>query len=284
MAIIQAQPIELVLQNTTEHIDIEIVDANCDPINATLLRLKIIDPCGGTLYEDDYFAPPSPPTRIVKVGGTIGRYYYPYGNAAGETNSLGDKLFHWSVETATSIEQANIVQTTKIASARAFQLLPYLRLQIDKTAKAVEPELGVFLGYTDSNLMMYLEGGAQMLNIYGQDQFAFTVDTYPQERFRQLLLQAALWWGLMSQSVYAIDTDQRFSDQGYSFDLDKFPKLTQLLNTLQSSIEKQVQMLKLTYVSTGSVMTEMGTSFRLNQLLEAAPNGSMFRNLFTAGG
>lgn len=288
MAVVQAQPIELVLQTRSEHIDIEVVTAECDPVDASFLTLAVLD-CNGTeIFTEDFFNPPGggqPGTgRIKKVDGVIGRYFFPFGEEGTETATVGDFLFNWSVETATGTERADIIQTVKVASARAFSLLPYFRLQIDKAAKIVEPNLGVFLGYTDANLMMYLEAGVQWLNIYGQEQFAFTVDTFPAVRFRALLLMTSMYWGLLSQTVYAIDVDQDFSDQGYSFNLSRFPKLSQFANTLSQQIERQAQLFKFTFVSTGSIKTEMGPSFRLNQLLQAAPNGATFRNIFTVGG
>lgn len=168
-------------------------------------------------------------------------------------------------------------------SAAAFAMLPILRGQIDKAGKAVQAELGVTLGYTDSQLMLYLEGGVQLLNVYGQDQYTYTVDNFPATDYLQLLVFAALYVGLTAQAIYAVDSDVDFSDSGYSMRLDKFPKLTQKLNMITQQIEKLVRPFKESHIRTGSIRTEIGPNYRLRQVLTSAPAGAIFRNVMMAG-
>jgi hypothetical protein len=280
MAVVNAQPLELLLKGTKENISIEVVDSNGTPVNATKLTIAVLNASGSQILVDDFA---NPGTRIVKVSGATGRYYFPFGAVAGETDVLGDFLFQWYVEVQDGTEGVSIIQTVKVASATAFSVLPYLRNLLDKAVKEVRADIGVFVGYDDAALMQYLEGGVQLLNVYGQDQYAYTIDTFPVAKHRVLLLLAAAWVGLTAQAIYAADTDIDFSDQGYSLALNKFPKIQQMQDKLERQIQTLVRPFKETHIRTGSIRTEMGPGFRFQQVLQASPAGAIFRNFMVAG-
>ena len=88
----------------------------------------------------------------------------------------------------------------------------------------------------------------------------------------------------MSQELFAIDTDiPGYNDQGNSFVIQHQPQLASYLSWLSSRLDKLIPMLKLNFVSAGSLHIEAGPNFRLAQLINAAPAGALFRNVFFKG-
>jgi hypothetical protein len=59
--------------------------------------------------------------------------------------------------------------------------------------------------------------------------------------------------------------------------------IQQWLNQISQRLDKDVPQFKLHFVSSGSTVTEAGPNFRLNQVMQAAPSGALFRNAFLRG-
>jgi hypothetical protein len=162
-------------------------------------------------------------------------------------------------------------------------MLPQLRLAIDKARKLVNNEDGLFLGYTESQLFRFLMGGMQTINAY-QPSIFFDPNTFPYDQFGSILVEAALMWGVISQTLFAVDTDvPSYSDQGQSFVINHQAPLANYLNSLSARLDRNIPLFKLHFINTGTVLTQMGPSFRLNMLLDAAPSGSLFRNVYFKG-
>ena len=182
-----------------------------------------------------------------------------------------------------SSEQQVVCENVKVITHRMKSLVPKLRLIIDKAIKLVnddDPSDPCFLGYKDSQLIHFLEDGLQIINVY-QPSGVFTMDNYPFNAFEFTLIEAALMAGVMSQELFAIDTDvPSWSDQGNSFVIQHQPQLAQYLNWLSARLDKMIPQLKLRFVSSGSLHIEAGPNFRLASLVAAAPSGSLFRNTF----
>jgi len=287
------QPIELILKNTVERIDIVVLDADGDPIDATSLKLRIVDMSDTLILQDNLFLgfgdPPSLPTRIVKPAGTIGQYYFPFGDTSFDprntTANPADYLFHWSIIGAAGSEQVNLVQVAKVVSAQTLAYLPVLRAIIDKAGKVTDddPTNPCLVGYSDSQLITWLELGLTAINAAQPSGGWGSIDSFP-PGYKSILIDAALVTGLTAQAIFAIDTDiDSYNDQGNSFSIQHFPKLQGMLSMLAAKLDKQVPLFKLNFVRSGTVYVQMGTSFRLNQLLQAAPPGALFRNLLTTG-
>lgn len=274
--------IKIVLMNSTDIVDIQVTDGNGFPTDATVLKLTIMNLGGTVLWSDDVS---SLTTNIVKVNGQQGYYYYPFGVIAAQTASVGQYLFQWQVQTATSLAD-NIVQNVNVISPMTMSLLPYFRLMIDKSRKLVDPSNDVFLGYTDAQLVMYLEGGIQIINGYQPETSGgFTLDNFPWTTFRHIGLECGLMSGVMSQQLFAIDTDMpNYSDQGISFVISHQPQLASFLQSLAQRLDKAVPAMKLQFVTTGSIHLQMGGGYGLNMLASAAPTGSLFRNMVISGG
>lgn len=179
-------------------------------------------------------------------------------------------------------EELIVCQNIKVITHRICALLQKLRLQIDKAIKLVnnDPENPCFLGYTNGQLATYLENGLHIINAY-QPSGTFTLDNYPYSAFEFTLIEASLLAGVMSQELFAVDTDvPNWNDQGNAFVIQHQPQLAQYLNWLSQRLDKIIPMLKLNFVSSGSLHIEAGPNFRLAALIDAAPSGALFRNVF----
>lgn len=274
--------IKIALQNTQEPIDISVSDSNGVPTDATVVKLTVMNIGGNILFTDDFA---DPTTNIIKVPGQLGYYYYPLGVLANQTTFVQDLLFQWTIQTATSLPNS-IIQNVEVVSARSLSLLPYFRLMIDKSRKLVDTANDVFLGYTDSQLMMYIKGGIQIINGYQPETACgFTINNFPWDTFRHIGLETALMSGVMSQQLFAIDTDNpAYSDQGISFTISHAPQLASFLQAVCARLDKAIPLFKLQFVTTGSLHVQMGGGFGLNMLVNASPTGSIFRNMYVSGG
>ncbi len=201
---------------------------------------------------------------------------------ARETCGLEDILFDWRVQAAPSGQIINTIQKMSIISHRAMSFIPELRLLIDKSRKVTAPESDCFLGYSDSQLIAFLQGGLQNINAY-QPSLTLSLENFPIE-FKQILIDASLITGVMSQQLYAIDTDiPNYNDQGTSFVITHQQQLAGFLNQITARLDRLIPMMKLQLIQPGTLHIQMGPSFRLQTLMSAAPQGSIFRNVFFKG-
>lgn len=221
------------------------------------------------------------PAVLTQLGLTTG---FTYGVAVTNESSCTDALtFVWTASDALHpSESTEILQAVYIMPVGFLQLLPHLRLIIDKAVKLVNEPEKCFLGYTDGMLVQYMLDGLQRINTYQPSVF-FTPDNFPYRGFASILVEAGLICGVESQTLFAIDTDvTSYNDQGQSFVINHQQPLAMFLNNLTSNLDKRIPLFKLHFVNTGSVYTQVGPSFRLQSLLSAAPSGSLFRNVFLA--
>lgn len=223
------------------------------------------------------------PLVLTALGLTIGTFVR---GVAQECESDGTRvwLFEWIAQDELHPSETIIVtQTVYIMPGSIYGLLPQLRLTIDKALKFVDPSQGSFLGYTDEQLLTYILGGIQTINSY-QPSIFFTLDNFPYQQFGSMLIEAALLWGVCSQTLFSIDSDvTSYSDQGQSFVINHQGPLAAYLNSIGARLDRNVPLFKLHFVRTGSVYTQMGPNYRLQSLLSAAPNGALFRNVFSGG-
>ena len=271
--------------------DIQVTDANGDPIDASVVSLKVLDIYGGVIATDNYYTAPPGGTLIVKPPRTVGYYYYRFGDMNISQplpiNSTPGQpyLIQWYVQATNAYVPNIVLQNVTTYSVRAAQNVPYLRLYIDKARKLVDPANNVFLGYTDAQLLMYMQEGISMINSFQPEtQMPFTLENFPYDTFRHLVNQAATVAAVMSQMMFAIDTDlPNYSDQGITFVIAHQPQLAAFINTLTARLDKEIQAMKLQYVSTGSIHMVQGPNFRLATIMSAAPIGSLFRNVYFVG-
>jgi len=141
-------------------------------------------------------------TRIVRQD--TGRYYIDWGPATRETGHPGTLAFVWQATDNTG-DMSTVAQTARIVTTRTLTLLPGFRKLIDKSVKLVDDE-DCFLGYTDAQLVQYLEEGLTLINAYQPYPTFCTLDHFPLE-YLHVLQEAALVAGVTSQTLFAIDTD-----------------------------------------------------------------------------
>jgi hypothetical protein len=278
--------VKTAIVNTVEPIDIQVTDINGNPIDATVLELQILDLGSNILFSDSFTNPPVGGSQIVKPGGTIGYYYYPFGTPLGspatntQTDHIQDYIFMWTIASAGS-QRTTVMQNVKVISALTCYQIPYLRLMVDKARKVVDPASDVFLGYTDAQLVMFMESGLQIINSYQPESAVFSLDSYPWQAYRHIALESSLMAGVLSQQLFAIDTDMpNYSDQGTAFVIAHQPQLAALLNQICQRLDKNIPNMKMQFVSTGSIHLAAGPSYKMGALLAAAPSGSLFRNVF----
>jgi hypothetical protein len=154
---------------------------------------------------------------------------------------------------------------------------------IDKLVKRVMPEQNCFLGYTDGMLICFLVMGLHMLNEYEPYPMWGTLESYPLEYHSDILIKAALYVGLISQTLFAIDTDvPSFSDQGHSFVLQHASPLAAFVQNLRAELDKLIPIFKLKFVNSGTIGLEVRMNAAYYTLLTSAPTGSVFRSYWLA--
>jgi len=219
------------------------------------------------------------PTTVLVSGNTAFKEVQSL--LSNRTGTAGDSLFHWQVTAGQALGSASVLQVVKVASPRAFALLPYFRTEIDKALKSVHPD-GSRVGYTDAQLMGYLALAVTEINAY-QPITNFTIENFPSRDFMMILIWTATLVALLSQGLFAVDTDIEYSDRGASFRNDHTGKIQGFVSTVTARLEARMQAFKLQFVGVGLVKIEAGANYRLATMLQAAPSGSLFRGLFTGG-
>lgn len=261
----------------TARVSIAIEDNDNNLVDPYMLKLRVLDEASNVKFEETWVD--GVPGRIKRA--SVGKFYADFGNQVPntETRSPAELMFNWEVQVTSTGQITYSLQKFKIISAKVASLLPEFRLMIDKSRKLIDINNDCFLGYTDGQLLSYLEGGVQTINAY-QPTVYMDLESFPLSH-RQILLEAGLVVGVTSQQLFAIDTDiPNYSDQGVSFVISHQPQLAGFLNQLTQKLDKLVPMMKLQFVNSGSVHVQLGPNFRLTQLVEASPTGALFRNMF----
>jgi hypothetical protein len=272
-SLVVAESLAVVLINSVTRLSVKVLDDNGNPVDPAVLKFTLADNSGKAILAVDTTS-----SRLIHAG--LGQYYIDIGNQAVnvETSILNEYLVYWQANVLVSSDTITASQNLTVISYRTKLMLAPLKLMIDKSRKMVDPANDVFLGYSDPQLVSFLAGGIQIINAY-QPSGTFSFETYP-DGFRQLLIESSMMAGVMSQELYAIDTDiPNYNDQGQSFVISHQPQLAAFLSQLAARLDKMIPLMKLNFVTTGSVLVQMNGSYRLNQLLSAAPSGSVFRNV-----
>ena len=291
-----ASMFELARMNSVRRVDIQLQDASGKPVDIEraqtpsgdptgALDLEVTDIGGNTIYAESYW--PKSPTQITTriYTPSTGKYYIDYGTVSGETQYLYPVLFNWHSRQNAAAEDVYRTQVMELVSPRVLSLLPTLRLMIDKTVKPNLPEKYCFLGYTDGMLVAFLRLGLHMINEYQPYPTFTTLDYFPLESFSNVLIKAAMYQGVISQTLFAIDTDvPQFSDSGHSFVLQHATPLAAFVDKLKQELDKIIPQFKLRFVNSGTVAIEARMDMAFQMLLSTAPYGSLFRNMWQGGG
>jgi len=285
-----ANMIELVRTSSKRRVDITIQDEESNPVDIVEeilitgdpkgeLDLQITDQNNNLVLNDVYFPDPTGSSRVSKQGN--GKYGLTYGLEDGETDKTGVFLFNWHARIDDTSEDFYRTQILEVVSPRTLSLLPTFRLMIDKVVKKNLPEKYCFLGYTDGMLVMFLKLGLHMINEYEPYPMWRSLEEFPLEYNSQILIKAALYQGLTSQTLFAIDTDvPSYSDQGHSFVLQHANPLAAFVGRLSTELDKIIPIFKKKFVNSGTLGVEAQLNAAYYMLLNTSPYGTIYKNLF----
>ena len=293
MPFVNARPIELILQDTAERVDILVTDVDGNPVDATALSLIVANLSGTILLTTEFLPVLSAEQRIFKIAGAVGQYYVLWGDPAASTNiptltetaNAEDILFRWRVQVGAGNEAVYQIQVVRVVTARMLAMLPGFRLRIDKTAKVVseDPTDPCFLGYTDSMLMEFLLGGLSHINAYQPYPLWCTLDEFPGVHL-ELLYESALYVGVSSQELFAIDTDiESWNDQGNSFVVNHAAKLEAFKASLLQHLNDLGPSMKRHSVAIGTARSQINGSYRFWSVVTGAQVGTAFRGIAFGG-
>jgi hypothetical protein len=265
--------INVVLQDEDEN-PVDIVETTyADGSTEGELELDIVDKNDNVVLTANYFPEDNPPdSRITKI--STGKYAITL--TAEETANSGTLLASWHARKDADSEDLYKIQVVDILSPKVLAILPYFRLLLDKSLKIVNPDENCFLGYTDSQLVMFLQMGLSKINGY-QPYPTFTLlENYPLNEFKETLLRAALYEAITSQFIFSIDTDiPSYSDSGHSFVIDHRTPLGNYLNSLSAQLDKEIPRMKMHLINSGTVVAEYKYGNYYYALLSASPYGAL---------
>jgi hypothetical protein len=291
--------VELVRTNSERWIDITFQDDTGTPIDLVEeltssgepkgeLDLEVTTLGGTVLYSETYWPIPIPDTRRIQHPST-GKYYIKWGDSeytvpgtntsAGETATAGTQLFNWHIRRTEGEEDFYKTQLVEVISPRVLAMLPRLRLMMDKSLKVILPEQFCVLGFSDSQLIVYLQMALSRINSAQPYVSWSSIDAFPLEGYFEILIRTAMLSALDSQAIFAIDTDtDTFSDSGHSFVISHFTKLKAMRDSLAAELDKDIREFKLHFVGSGSLGAEFRLGLTYYSMLTSAPPGSLFRN------
>jgi hypothetical protein len=272
----------IVQQDDGSPIDV-LEESNADGTPKGYLELEVTDLSNTSLFSASYYPPEVPAsTRLLRV--STGRYEIQWGTDDNETEVAGNYLFNWTARVNEDSDEMQRTQVLFVVSPNVLFLLPQLRLMIDKTIKPTLPEEYCFLGYTDSQLLMYLVQGLTHINGRPPYPTWARLDDFPIDLYADVLIKSALYAGLTSQTLFALDTDiPNYSDQGHSFTLAHFQPLKSMIDSLKQELDKYIPEVKHKFLRVGRVSAELRMGYGFYQMLVTAPPGATFRNWYTTG-
>jgi len=266
------------LKGISKRLKIFFEDSNNDPYDPNDIKLTVQDEKDNIIVQDDLAS-----GLIEKE--SVGVFYIDAVNSTYVpnydlvVNAPKHYTLQWQWQDVSAGEWFLILSYLSVLRNSTFGWFPRLKNELDKAFKLVGDAR---IGYTDANLMYYLQGGLDEINTF-PPVTGFTLDNYP-KTYGQLLIDSATVVGITSQAMFAIDTDVgAFSDQGFSFTLDHFSKLNSMMTSLLAKIKDQLRMFKMEFTSIGGVQVQMVPSFPFYTFLRTAPAGSLFRNFFVSG-
>jgi len=245
------------------------------PYDPGVVSLNVADDGGNTVYTASLLE-----GQVKREA--IGVYYVDLPSVYPPQNLFSSApkryMLQWSYGVDAGSEQFIAISWLWVLNHTVYQWFPRLRLQMDKAVKIADKSN---IGYTDAELFYYLQGGMDEVNMF-PPVTNFMLDNWP-ETFGQLLINSATVVGMVSQKLFAVDTDvMPYSDQGFQYTLDHFTRLNTVLAELLAHIQDQMTKFKWEFSQLGSVTVQVVPYFPMAVLLKTSPRGSLFRNLFVS--
>jgi len=283
--------IDMIRVNSKKSVNITLMDNSENPVSidesidvsgepSGEVYLEVTDLSGSVLYSESYWPPTLPDERRI-TNPSPGKYAIKWGDEDNETTSVGTLLFNWTVRKDSSSEDFYRTQVSEIVSPRTLSLLPKFRLLLDKSLKVILPEEFCTLGYSDAQLIIYLQAGLSRINS-AQPYVAWqSIDHFPIDMYFEILTRSALLYALTSQFLFSVDTDINYTDQGHSFFVTHGTQLKSLIDSLTNELNRDIREFKLHFVNSGSVMSQLSLGWGFYQMLASSPPGSLFRNTYS---
>lgn len=178
----------------------------------------------------------------------------------------------------------------KSVSAKHFKCASVLRAYVDKAQKSMvdylqnmdreeEAPLKIFYGFSDANLIYYLERGIQIINAV-PPYTGFTIDLFPFDLNGAILIDAATIAALEAQGIFSIDTDYDYSLGGNSMVIDHFSKLSSMVSSVLARYQAAVLPFKNQFLIKGALLHQfLPGGVRDMRQLSALPSGFWSRML-----
>jgi len=285
--------VEIVKVNSKRRVDLEILDDAGDFIDISEATLPTGEPDGlldldittlgeTSIFSESWWPNPVPSSRRIQRL-SQGNYYMTLGDETGESDSTGTYVANWTVRINATSEEMYTTSVIEVVSTRLLSLLPRLRLQIDRSWKAVDLSAACFLGVTNAMLVLFLRSGLEMINGYQPSAQFFNLDAFPIEQYAEILIRAATYVALESQMLFALDTDLvSFNVSGHQMALQHQQPLAAYLSQLRATLDSTIPNFKRHLVRSGTCKVQPNFSYAFAALLSAAPFGSNFRGMYTA--
>jgi hypothetical protein len=207
--------------------------------------------------------------NIIKA--STGNYYVDF---VGDTNNTGDFQFIWSWKDTVGGEQYTGVQSITTLPIQVLTIVPNLRNQLDKASLAIN----TIFGYGEENLYFYIRGAISRINI-APPNTSFTLQNFPYDVNRQMVVDIATFVALESQGLCAINSDANYSLNGNSMNVDHWSKISAYLSMLEKRADTELGNFKLDYLTRiGGVKSEIGVGARQSSIFSASPSGTSFGN------
>jgi len=285
--------IELVKVGSKKRVNVTILNADGEPASISEATLPSGEPDGEldlsitTLGEreivsESYWPSAVPSARRIKNPST-GAYYLTLGAEENETNSTGTLVANWHARTSETEEDVYKVQVIEVVSSRTLSLLPYLRVILDKSVKVVDPASACYLGWTSSQLVLFLRSALHFINVAQPTVVWNALDYFPIETSSEILVRTAVYIALESQMLFALDTDlPSYSDGAKSFVLAHQAPLSSYLGQLRAELTDRIFKFKLQHVRSGTCKVQIRPDAAWSSLLSASPFGATYRGIWTA--
>ncbi len=291
-----ANMVELARVDSVRRVNVSLLDATGTPVDidkgttqagaATgALDLTITDVAENVVFSESYWPKsnlPGATSRIKHAG--VGQYYIDLGTEDDELDEARQLLCNWHARINATSEDVYSTQVLEVVSTRTLSMLPAFRLLLDKVVKPVLPDQYVYVGFSDSMLIVYLQLGLSMCNSYQPYPVFLNLDAYPLATHAHVLQRAALYQAITSQLIFSIDTDvPSFSDSGHSFVQVHATPLASYLTQLKAELDHIIPQMKLQFVNSGSMALEVQMNQAYAAMLATAPGGSVFRGIWQGG-
>jgi len=191
-------------------------------------------------------------------------------------------LMNWHIRQNAESEDFYRTQVAEIVTPRTLSLLPKLRLIVDKSVKRIDPSCYMNLGFSDAQLIICLQAGLSRINAAQPYVSWQSIDVFPLDTYWEILTRSALLYALTSQAIFAIDTDvPAFNDASHSFTLSHYAQLKGMLDSLSSTLDADIRAMKMHFVASGSIISQLSLGWGFYQMLASSPPGSLFRNTYS---